>query len=296
MTASKPERRRAEPPALHPARRRADPVAARRLAGCLRRRRQPDVRVVVRAAGAADASARSYGIADRSITINVVNAIPSTTLAATRRARAARCRRRRKRRSPPASTAVSVEQLGRLHGIVQPAGGGASFAISYTHPFGSQPTTVSVTPSAGYVSVPTPPRFGHDSVANLTLYRGVPTANGAWSSRSRSSRRRRPTTADFANSMFGSNVRTAAPSSPRAHRPARLRAARRLHRRPAGGLRRAMGALAERRGSWRAARCRCATRRRAETVRIRRVERRPADDVGAADRVAGRLRIRRCSR
>ncbi|WP_431227107.1 hypothetical protein [Burkholderia contaminans] len=167
------------------------------------------------AAGAADASARSYGIADRSITINVVNAIPSTTLAYGNAAS-------RSGSLPQASqtqvatgqsTAVSASNSwGDCTGSFSLAGGDASFAVSYTHPFGSQPTTVSVTPSAGYVSGADAATFpGHDSVANLTLYRGVATANGAWVvPLAQLATPPANNCQDFANSMFGSNVRTAA--------------------------------------------------------------------------------------
>ncbi|MBX4309173.1 hypothetical protein K4G96_26560, partial [Mycobacterium tuberculosis] len=72
--------------------------------------------------------------------------------------------------------------------------------------------TVSVTPSAGYVSGADAATFpGHDSVANLTLYRGVATANGAWVvPLAQLATPPANNCQDFANSMFGSNVRTAA--------------------------------------------------------------------------------------
>ncbi|MBR8433468.1 hypothetical protein [Burkholderia cenocepacia] len=167
------------------------------------------------ATGAADTSARSYGIADRSITINVVNAIPSTTLAFGNAASQSGSTPQASQSliATGQSTAVSASNSwGDCTGSFSLAGGDASFAIAYTHPFGSQPTTVSVTPSAGYVSGADAATFpGHDSVANLNLYRGVATANGAWVvPLAQLATPPANNCQDFANSMFGSNVRTAA--------------------------------------------------------------------------------------
>ncbi|WP_321867821.1 hypothetical protein [Burkholderia cenocepacia] len=167
------------------------------------------------ATGAADTSARSYGIGDRSITINVVNAIPSTTLAFGNAASQSGSTPQASQSliATGQSTAVSASNSwGDCTGSFSLAGGDASFAIAYTHPFGSQPTTVSVTPSAGYVSGADAATFpGHDSVANLNLYRGVATANGAWVvPLAQLATPPANNCQDFANSMFGSNVRTAA--------------------------------------------------------------------------------------
>ena len=178
------------------------------------------------AAGAADASARSYGIADRSITINVVNAIPSTTLAYGNAASQSGSlpQASQAQVATGQSTAVSASNSwGDCTGSFSLAGGGASFAISYTHPFGSQPTTVSVTPSAGYASVPTPPRFPVTTRSRISRCIAASRPRMArGSSRSRSSRRRRPTTARI--SRTACSAATCArprPSSPRTKAPAR---------------------------------------------------------------------------
>ncbi|PCE33065.1 hypothetical protein [Burkholderia ubonensis] len=164
---------------------------------------------------AAKATAQSAGIADRSITINVVNAIPSSTLAfgnAASQSGSVPQATQAQIGTGQSSAVSATNSWGDCTGSFNLAGGDASFAISYVHPFGSQPTTVSVTPSAGYVSGADAATFpGHDSVANLNLYRGVPTATGAWVvPLAQLATPPANNCQDFANSMFGNNVRTAA--------------------------------------------------------------------------------------
>lgn len=119
----------------------------------------------------------------RSMTIQVVNRVDGTLLAfADARASAGSV--------PSASSAnigfgqqatVYAANNGSCNGAFSFAGAGASFALSYSHPIGPGATTVDVVPAAGYVAGADADTFpGHDSVANLSLYRGVQTASGAW--------------------------------------------------------------------------------------------------------------------
>lgn len=90
-------------------------------------------------------------------------------------------------------------------------GGDAAFAVSYAQPSGTAPATLSVMAAPGYVTGADAATFpGRDAKANVNLYRGVPTRDGAWVV---------PlgllhtpphnNCQDFANSMFGSHIRDA---------------------------------------------------------------------------------------
>jgi hypothetical protein len=160
-------------------------------------------------------TATNRSLAGRSMTINLTNWIPDLALAYGNPASQSGSQ-------PQASaaqiavgqaTAVSASNSwGDCTGSFRLAGGDASFAVSYVHPFGSSPTTVTVTPSSGYVSGANAATFsGHDAVANVNLYRGVATSSGAWvAPLALLGTPPRNNCQDFANSMFGSGIRSAA--------------------------------------------------------------------------------------
>ncbi|WP_111934294.1 hypothetical protein [Paraburkholderia bryophila] len=163
----------------------------------------------------ANAAAASRSLTGRSMTINLTNWIPDLALGYGSAASQSGS-------VPQASTAqIAVGQattvsasnsLGDCTGSFSLTGSDASFAVSYVHPFGSSPTTVAVAPSAGYVSGANAATFpGHDSVANVNLYRGVATSNGAWvAPLALLGTPPRNNAQDFANSMFGNGIRGAA--------------------------------------------------------------------------------------
>ncbi|WP_116138352.1 hypothetical protein [Trinickia diaoshuihuensis] len=165
-------------------------------------------------ARARTAMATSLGVFGRSMTINLANRIPDLTLAfgnassqsgSTPQSSASLA-------APGQSITVSASSnASDCTGSFSLSGGAAAFAVSYVHPFGSGATTVGVSPSSGYIAGTDAATYsGHAATANVNLYRAVPaTAGGfvvplgllaanAWNN-----------CQDFANSMFGGNVRTA---------------------------------------------------------------------------------------
>lgn len=149
----------------------------------------------------------------RSMTINLANRVEGESLAfADARASAGSV--------PSASSAaigfgqqaaVYAANNGSCIGSFSLAGQGASFALSYSHPIGPGDTTVTVVPAAGYVAGADAATFpGHDSVANLNLYRGVKTASGAWvAPLELLSSPPRNNCQDLVNSLFAKPVRSA---------------------------------------------------------------------------------------
>ena len=83
-----------------------------------------------------------------------------------------------------ASQSMSVSSLNRSGGCTGQfslAGGGVNFGVSYDHPSGPGSTTVNVDASTGYLAGANATTFpGHDSVANLNLYRAINANNRAW--------------------------------------------------------------------------------------------------------------------
>jgi hypothetical protein len=158
--------------------------------------------------------ATSLGVFGRSMTINLSNRLPDAALAFGNAASQSG--------SMPQSSAAQIgpgqsmtvsasSNAADCTGSFSLSGSDASFAVSYVHPFGSGATTVGITPSSGHIAGTDAATYsGHAAVANVNLYRGVTTAAGgvvvplgllapnAWNN-----------CQDFANSMFGSNIRTA---------------------------------------------------------------------------------------
>ncbi len=169
----------------------------------------------VLAASGPKPDARALSLTGRSMTINVTSWIPGLTLAygnaasqsgSVPQASAAQI-------STGQTTTVSASSsLSDCTGSFSLAGGDAGFNLSYVHPFGAQATTVGVAPSTGYVAGANAATFpGHDAVANLNLYRGVATANGAYvAPLALLDTPPRNNCQDFANSLFGPNLRGAA--------------------------------------------------------------------------------------
>ncbi|HXH14374.1 MAG TPA: hypothetical protein VNP04_32000 [Alphaproteobacteria bacterium] len=152
---------------------------------------------------------------ERSIAIHILNAIPNTTLVFN---------------SPTASSGplptasspsigtgatmvVSAENdSGGCIGSFVLTGGGALFTVSYDHPVTSGPTTVAVAASAGYVwGTDAATYAGHDVTTQLHLYQGVPANDFGGYAVPLGLLDAAPVNncQDFANSMFGPNMRAA---------------------------------------------------------------------------------------
>lgn len=171
--------------------------------------------------GAASTSARaqttaaaSLGLFGRSMTINLTDRLPDAALAFGNASSQSGSMPQSSSAQigPSQSMTVSASSnAADCTGAFTLSGGDASFAMSYVHPFGSGATTVGVSPSSGYIAGADAATYsGHAAVANVNLYRGVAAGSGgfvaplgllatnAWNN-----------CQDFANSMFGGNIRTA---------------------------------------------------------------------------------------
>ncbi|QWP75390.1 hypothetical protein J5226_17420 [Lysobacter sp. K5869] len=87
-------------------------------------------------------------------------------------------------------------------------GGGAGFAIAYDHPLSIGATTVAVQATPGWLAGADATTFpGHDSVANLNLYRGVASGSGWVAPLGLLAQPPFDNSQDFANSLYGPGVR-----------------------------------------------------------------------------------------
>ncbi len=87
-------------------------------------------------------------------------------------------------------------------------GDGAGFAIAYDHPLSAGATTVSVQASPGWLAGANARTFpGHDSVAELNLYRGVASGSGWVAPLGLLADPPFDNSQDFANSLYGPGVR-----------------------------------------------------------------------------------------
>jgi hypothetical protein len=159
-------------------------------------------------------AARALSLTGRSMTINVTSWIPGLTLAYGNAASQSGSVPQASAQQIGAGQTTTVgasSSLSDCTGSFSLSGGDAAFNLSYVHPFGASATTVSVAPSTGYVAGADAATFpGHDAVANLNLYRGVATANGAYvAPLALLDTPPRNNCQDFANSLFGPNLRGA---------------------------------------------------------------------------------------
>lgn len=87
----------------------------------------------------------------------------------------------------------------------------ASFNVFYRHPSGPGATTVQVTAPPGYLAATDGETFpGHEAIANLNLYRGVPAHPGWAVPLGLLAERVRDNCGDFVNSMYGPDMRALA--------------------------------------------------------------------------------------
>ncbi|WP_157510948.1 hypothetical protein [Frateuria sp. Soil773] len=109
-----------------------------------------------------------------------------------------------------ATTVTAVNPSGGCRGSFNLRGGGIDFAVDYVHPSGAGATTVSVSATTGFLSGANAQTFpGHDSVAQINLYRGV-MANYGWAvPLGLLAQPPRNNCQDFVNSMFGQGMRDA---------------------------------------------------------------------------------------